>query len=416
MSHIRSDRETMVLRNTPLEASPNNNKMMLLEIAVLNKKIAEGISCCFCSKSITAEEELPANSDIKYSYLKYNIYYFCCPKCEAISHMSCFLTHSKCKKLPCNRCGMLLLSNDTNRLFAQLIYVYAAKDEWFIIFKKQYNAYLYGSIDISTKERNVSQSQIMEILIESKTLIYMDQEYLWDFLSEYFSKQKMNHRDHFKAYFTILHQQKTDVVKTYTSMSEKEKQELIETGNILISIDALQSQLAQPLAPSDFLQIYKNCFEQKAFSPAAEKHLGEHAVYFIMGMDNPLKYMEEMLIEMLKSKDLVIEEELTAEVMDRMAKSPLVPEFLKKRTDDPLALNFLRSILSEIDNNNTFLLIKITHKYVMSENRGVFVPLLINYFENHGLMKVMANKVMEVQLRVTVKEEVKEGITGFSRK
>ncbi|KAI5149136.1 hypothetical protein ENBRE01_0724, partial [Enteropsectra breve] len=85
------------------------------------------------------------------------------------------------------------------------------------------------------------------------------------------------------------------------------------------------------------------------------------------------------------------------------------PEFLKKRTYDPLALNFLRSILSELKKNNIFMINAMTENYIMSENKGVLMPILINFFVNNQ-MESLARKIIVEQLKAIIEVEVIKGV------
>ncbi|KAI5149134.1 hypothetical protein ENBRE01_0722 [Enteropsectra breve] len=393
LSYGATTDDISLIRRSTIAVSASCYSDMLMETCVLNKKIREGIKCMCCMKQIKATAPFSKEPQFENTYYNYSINYFSCPKCDSIAHIECFLKSSENKNLKCSNpnCELILKSNEKNKLFAQLIYVLATRKINFGVFRKLYSYY-------SPDDRKVSHSVIIKILTESKTLAYMDQASLWRILKKYFDMNYMDKRYLFKVYNHILETQDASFVRNFLNRPLQERKALFEVGTLLLFIDEMQKKNDKTLTAKDLLEVYECWLEKNAAEPAIQNSLGAHFVYFILTLENPVKHLEEMFVEMCQTKDLVVEKQLSSEFLHNLSESPFLPESLEKIAKKVLPIKLLRSVLCELGKNNLVMIKEIAETYLRSDNQGVFVPILINFFENNG-MRDQAEDIIKEQLK-----------------
>ncbi|KAI5152193.1 hypothetical protein ENBRE01_2641 [Enteropsectra breve] len=347
------------------EIEPHHEMLLTETLTIKNPSMKKTICLC-CQKVLVHMHVNDRYVEEKNVYGNYDQTYFCCPACKVITHTSCILdfnTDNKTLVCPNIYCGLVLRSNDINRLFAQMLYVNLSKKLPVEFFKKKYLKYtqLPGFFD---------HNMLMNIIIGSQTLHEVGKDNLLELLCHGELKDGSIYSEVHSVIYSKIHKDKSDKsILEPQDLSQEEIDELYDIGTILHSIEALWKQFEAIASPHDYLALYKSSVAG-IDKPSLQKALSNHFMSFILNNENPFLALEEMLIEHNGCHDFVIDK-------------PLTSEFLLENKESLMQPSLVDDVLSLFENNNTYKIETKAWAYFEEENKGVLIPLLLNYFANN---------------------------------
>ncbi|KAI5149131.1 hypothetical protein ENBRE01_0719 [Enteropsectra breve] len=390
---------------------------MLVETSELEMRIGNGLACCACLEIIEHDmDTLNYSRSLENEYQNYSHNYFCCPKCDNIAHISCFLkpfqrNSTKSPKnprgiskialrCPNTECSLLFKVNDINRLFAQLLYTHLCK-------------YMtLGAFELYCKEffpcpKLQLQNNYLNILIRSSTVPEFGSARLREVMKNYqrhcfyecvpLRKLKMATGNLDRAFPIHLEQSKLSAHCA----------QLSELPFLLHESQNLWDLLCKDSSPSGVFSAYEE-YVYKASSPYTKQHLASLFMYFVMRSTNPFKYMEDIYIAVNNTADLRINVPLASDLLwcpknDPEASGELPENHLAtvSLTDDIeniVLRDLLSNMLVEFEKNNSYTIESKISNYLQNENKGVFVPTFINYFENNGMLD-KAREIARLQVK-----------------
>ncbi|KAI5149126.1 hypothetical protein ENBRE01_0714 [Enteropsectra breve] len=397
VSNISANSGRASVRRSPFNLYTAADKMMLVPFPRLNEKIENNISCLFCKYKIIKTEKAPfgastINDSMNISNGSVSINYFRCPQCECIGHLNCLFEKSKDRVFACPNpnCILIFKSNDLNRLFAQLFYVFVHRGANFADYKKIYNLYL-------SKEGDFSHAMLMNILTESKTLQDIDQKKLWKDVQVYFGKNILDFKGYFKVYYNVLNTGHANFVREFDDLTPLKVKELFETGTLLNSISRMSEEFKAIFTSQKLLALY-NKYVEKAASNSLRKKLAAHFIHLVMEFHNPLMCLEEIYIHKAKSNDLVIKAPLAADILGEIIENPSQYVSMTEDIKEDMAHVFLFYLLTEFENNNIYRIVQMARIYCRLDNKGVFIPALINFFASNGRPDIV-KEIIDIQLK-----------------
>ncbi|KAI5149123.1 hypothetical protein ENBRE01_0711 [Enteropsectra breve] len=396
VSNISAGSEKKCIRKAPFNQYTANDKMMLMRIPDLNEKTKSFTKCHFCKSRIVKSEyvedrTLVEEDDVNISFGNYSINYFHCPQCDSIGHINCLFDHSENSVYACAnpRCKLVFKSNDLNRLFAQLFYVFVHRNQNFEVYQRFYNRYL-------KKETVYTQKILMNILIESKTLLDIDQPKLWLSLISYFNWNYINYSGKFKVYLKVLDEGHAESIKNFIAGHGVDKQGLFDEATVLYRINNMRKMFKEEMTSEKLLSFYNENIEKEA-SSRIKKTLAAHFIHSVMALHNPLLCLEEIYINKFKSNVLVIAGPLKDETLRSIIENPSNLISTTKNINEN-AQDFLFYLLIEFENNNMFRLVQMACTYCRLDNKDVFIPALMSFFTAKGRTDIV-KKIIGIQLQ-----------------
>ncbi|KAI5149133.1 hypothetical protein ENBRE01_0721 [Enteropsectra breve] len=350
--------------------------MMLAKISVLEDRIKNEKRCDMCEKSISYSANcLFSAPEAENEYTNYSPSYFCCPKCEQVAHIDCFLKSGRNEpayqekketpkdlKCPNPECLLLFKSNDLIRLFAQLIYTCVSKREYADNIEQYFKSYF-------PVKNSMPPYIYLDFLIESSTIPEFGTKMLRDLLIAYDASLHKNAAQSKLSYaFKMLDK----AFPRFLPHSEKQEyiSRLNEQAFLLYKSQNMWDRLCECSSPSEVYSTFE-AYVCKASSLYLKEQLSNLFMYFVMRKENSFKFMEEIYYAAIRNANLP-------------KNIPLKSELSNYSDEHPVVCGLLSCMLNELQKNNNFTITSKIDIYLKNENQGAFIPVFNNYSATDG--------------------------------
>ncbi|KAI5149127.1 hypothetical protein ENBRE01_0715 [Enteropsectra breve] len=208
---------------------------------------------------------------------------FCCPKCQSISHISCFIESSYSEYRMClnAQCSMNYMAHDIERIFGLLFYLYVQKDIRFESYNNFYKR-CYGN------KNSINHDILMDILLRSHMIHVLNDSNNWKKIRKYFEFNEISGGEKFKEYENLF-------CGGPRGTCEENSGKLKNYARNFYYIQQMWCKLNYYRSTEQCLDVYEEYIE-RMYYPLLKQCLGDYYIFYFMENPYTLMVLENIYI------------------------------------------------------------------------------------------------------------------------